>query len=105
MLTKVDRGAVLAVLLSAGPLAVLAHGILNADYVFTGLLMVGATATLFLLGDWRRFTFNICDVAFGLLVLCIAMNVSAFGARADWKEFALLIVSLMAYPAARAIPS
>jgi hypothetical protein len=104
-LMKVDRGAVLAVLLSAGPLAVLAHGILNAGSVFTGLLMVGSTAMLFLLGDWRRFTFGICDVAFVLLVLCIAMNVSVFGAGSDWKEFSLLIVSLMAYPAVRAIPS
>ena len=104
-MVNVDRGGVvLAVLLSIGPIAVLAHGLLNAGSIFTGLLMIGATAALYLLGEWRSFSFGVCDAAFALLVFCIVLSFGVHGIGPDRKEFYLLILSLAAYPAARAIP-
>ena len=104
MRVKLYRGTIFVVFLATGPLAVLAHGLFNAGSVFTGSLIAGSTVTLLLMGDWRSFSFDVCDALFALLVFCIALSVVAHGIGPDRKEFYLLVLSLAAYLAARTIP-
>lgn len=89
-----------AILLSAGPIAVLAHGFAGAGSRITALLMAGPIALLFLLARWREFRPDICDVLFVLFCCCIALSFAVNGVTAP-KEAALLGLSLAAYPAVR----
>ena len=95
-----DRSTWLGLVLAAGPLAVLAHGALDAGSLVTGLLLAIPIATLLVLGDWRTFSPTRCDVLFGIFVACTAISVAWNGIGAK-KEFCLLLLTLAAYPAAR----
>jgi hypothetical protein len=99
--TFLDRSALAGLLLSAGPIAVLAHGMLGAGSAFTGIAMVAPTAALLLLGNWRAFSPNICDALFGIFVGCVAASAASNGLGFERKELYLLILTLAAYPAAR----
>ncbi|MFH0296888.1 O-antigen ligase family protein [Bradyrhizobium sp. 31Argb] len=89
-----------AILLSAGPIAVLAHGFAGTGSTITGLLMAAPIAALLLLARWREFRPDICDVLFVLFCCGIALSFAVNGVAAP-KEAALLGLSLAAYPAVR----
>jgi hypothetical protein len=89
-----------AILLSAGPIAVLAHGLAGTGSIITGLLMVAPIVALLVLGRWREFKPDICDVLFVLFCCGIALSFAVNGVTAP-KEAALLELSLAAYPAVR----
>lgn len=93
----------LAILVSAGPIAVMAHGFADVGSVFTGAMMSSTVAALILLGRWRQFVVNPCDILFGAFVLCVVASLVANGFGPDRKEIYLLLISLAAYPAARAL--
>lgn len=93
----------LAIVVSAGPIAVLAHGLAGAGSVFTGLMMSSTIAALISLGRWRQFVMNPCDILFGAFVLCVAASFAVNGTGPDRKEIYLLFISLAAYPAARTL--
>ncbi|MCA6110596.1 O-antigen ligase family protein [Bradyrhizobium cenepequi] len=92
-----------AVLLSVGPIAVLAHGLAGTGSMITGLLMALPTAALLVLARWREFTPDLCDMLFVLFCCGIALSFAANGVIAQ-KEAVLLALSLAAYPAARLSP-
>ncbi|WP_456640209.1 O-antigen ligase family protein [Bradyrhizobium sp. USDA 10063] len=89
-----------AILLSAGPIAVLAHGFAGAGSTITGLLMAAPTAALLVLARWREFKPDICDVLFVLFCCGVGLSFAANGVIAP-KEAVLLGMSLAAYPAVR----
>ncbi|WP_130576963.1 O-antigen ligase family protein [Bradyrhizobium sp. Leo170] len=89
-----------AILLSAGPIAVLAHGFAGTGSTITGLLMAAPIAALLLLARWREFRPDICDVLFVLFCCGIALSFAVNGVAAP-KEAALLGLSLATYPAVR----
>ncbi|MGX9424864.1 O-antigen ligase family protein [Bradyrhizobium sp. LeoA1S1] len=94
------QSVLFAILLSAGPFAVLAHGFAGAGSTITGLLLATPIAALLLLARWREFRPDICDVLFVLFCCGIALSFAVNGVAAP-KEAALLGLSLAAYPAIR----
>ncbi|MDI4234445.1 O-antigen ligase family protein [Bradyrhizobium sp. Arg237L] len=94
------QSVLFAILLSAGPIAVLAHGFAGTGSTITGLLMAAPIAALLLLARWREFRPDICDVLFVLFCCGIALSFAVNGVAAP-KEAALLGLSLAAYPAVR----
>jgi O-Antigen ligase len=94
------QSVLFAILLSAGPIAVLAHGFAGTGSIITGLLMVVPTAALLVLARWREFRPDICDVLFVLFCCGIAVSFVVNGVTAQ-KEAVLLGLSLAAYPAVR----
>jgi O-antigen ligase/polysaccharide polymerase Wzy-like membrane protein len=97
------QSVLFAILLSVGPIAVLAHGLAGTGSTITGLLMAAPIAGLLVLARWREFTPDLCDVLFVLFCFGIALSFAANGVVAP-KEAALLALSLAAYPAARLAP-
>lgn len=95
------RSVLFGVLLSAGPIAVLGHGLAGTGPVFTGAILAIPTALLLLLGDWRAFRPHICDFLFAGFVLLAAASIAVNGVPDDSKDVVLLALSLAAYPAAR----
>ena len=94
------RWIVLALYTSAGPLLVFAHGFFGAGSAFSGALLVFLTTALCLLG--RRIPGLVWpDALFGALLACIAATTIKNGVTADFREYALLILSLAAYVAGR----
>lgn len=94
------RPVLIGVMLSAGPIAVLAHGILGAGSVATGFLLALPIAFLIVLGDWRSLRLNVCDALYAVFVCCVAVSLLVVG-YADRKEVVLLTLSVAAYPAGR----
>lgn len=99
-----DRSTWLGLLLSAGSIVVLAHGFLDTGSITTGVLLATVTAVLILTGSWRHFSPNASDAAFALLAASMALSFAAHGIEGDRKELALLVLTLLAYPAARLMP-
>lgn len=97
------QSVLFAILLSVGPLAVLAHGLAGTGPAITGLLMAVPIAGLLLLARWREFTPDLCDLLFVLFCFGIALSFAVNGVAAP-KEAVLLGLSLAAYPAARLGP-
>jgi hypothetical protein len=89
-----------AILLSVGPITVLAHGLAGTGSTITGLLMAVPIAALLLLARWREFRPDICDVLFVLFCCSIALSFAVNGVTTP-KEAVLLGLSLAAYPAVR----
>ncbi|WP_454628666.1 O-antigen ligase family protein [Bradyrhizobium cenepequi] len=96
--------ALLASVISTGPIAVLAHGLFGTGSTFTGLLMVITTGSLLVLGCWREFEPNLCDVLFGLFAACVAVSFVINGIGPNRNEVYLFVISVAAFPAARALP-
>lgn len=94
------RSILFGVLLAAGPIAVLAHGLAGAGSIFTAAVLAVPTALLLLLGDWRAVRPHICDLLFAAFVLLAAASIVVNGAG-DMKVVVLLALSLAAYPVAR----
>jgi hypothetical protein len=100
-----DRSAWLGILLSTGPIAVFAHGFVAAGPTTTGALFIIATAAPIMTASWHRLSLNVCDAAFAVLIACVALSLITHAAEvSDRKETALLILTLLAYPAARLSP-
>jgi hypothetical protein len=97
------QSVLFAILLSVGPIAVLAHGFAGTGSTMTGLLMAAPIAGLLLLARWREFTPDLCDLLFALFCFGIALSFAVNGVAAP-REAALLGLSLAAYPAARLGP-
>jgi O-antigen ligase/polysaccharide polymerase Wzy-like membrane protein len=97
------QSVLFAILLSVGPIAVLAHGLAGTGPTVTGLLMAVPIAGLLLLARWREFTPDLCDLLFVLFCFGIALSFAVNGVTAP-KEAVLLALSLAAYPAARLGP-
>jgi hypothetical protein len=97
------QSVLFAILLSVGPITVLAHGFAGTGSTITGLLMAVPTAALLLLARWREFTLDLCDVFFSFFCCAVALSFAANGVTAP-KEALLLGLSLAAYPAARLGP-
>ncbi|MGF6425658.1 hypothetical protein [Bradyrhizobium elkanii] len=97
-----DRSALLGWLLSAGSLAVIAHGLFQAGSKTTAFLVVAPLIAIIATSSWRRVAPNACDVAFGFLAVWIAISLTINGLP-DGKETTLLTLSLAAYPAARLV--
>jgi hypothetical protein len=95
------RSAFLGLLISAGSLAVLAHGTFGVGSTFTGLLIAGPICALIVLGQWRGFVPNVCDALFAALACCVIASFALNGRPDDSKETYLLILTLAAYPAGR----
>jgi len=100
------KGAVgqfgLALLVSANAVAVLSHGMFGLGATFTGACYVASIALLVCLGRWNAIVLTPADyLALGLFLLC-ALS-SAVHPPADFKQVALLSVTLAAYPAARGL--
>ncbi|TFV41348.1 hypothetical protein [Bradyrhizobium niftali] len=98
---KSIRAALLGVLVSAGSLAVLAHGLLGAGSLVTGVLFAGPVVLLVVLGEWRGLSPNICDGLFGLFVLSAGASMLVNGFGGDVKEAALFAITLGSYAAGR----
>jgi O-Antigen ligase len=94
------RWALLALVISTGPIMVLSHGLLGTGSVFTGIFIALSTASLVATGRWKTVP-NICDLTFALFVLSIVISSILNGKSDDSKEYGLLILSLAAYPAGR----
>ncbi|MGY3494975.1 hypothetical protein [Bradyrhizobium sp. USDA 4502] len=95
-----DCSALLGWLLSAGSLAVIAHGLFQTGAKTTAFLIVAPLIAIVATSAWRRVAPNVCDVAFGFLAVWIAISLTINGLP-DGKEATLLALSLAAYPAAR----
>ncbi|UVO30208.1 O-antigen ligase family protein [Bradyrhizobium arachidis] len=91
----------LGILVSAGSLAVLAHGLLGAGSVVTGLLFAGPVALLVVLGEWRAVSLNLCDGLFIAFVASVGLSLLVNGHGSDLKELALLAITLWCYLAGR----
>lgn len=96
-----DRSFWLGLLLSAGSIFVLAHGLLGSGAMTTAALLSTTTAALILTGPWQRFSPNANDAGFAILLTFIALSFAAHGLGSDRKEIALLVLTLLGYPAAR----
>jgi hypothetical protein len=94
------RWALMALVISTGPIMVLSHGLLGTGSVFTGIFIALSTASLVATGRWKT-RLNICDLAFALFVLSIVISSILNGKSDETKEYGLLILSLAAYPAGR----
>ena len=94
------RWALLALVISTGPIMVLSHGLFGTGSVFTGIFIALSTASLVATGRWKTVP-NICDLTFALFVLSIVISSILNGKSDDSKEYGLLILSLAAYPAGR----
>ena len=97
------QSVLFAILLSVGPIAVLAHGLAGTGSAITGLLMAVPIVGLLLLARWREFTPDLCDLLFVLFCFGIALSFAVNGVAAP-REAVLLGLSLAAYPAARLGP-
>ena len=99
---RFDRSILFAVILSTGPITVLAHG-LGAGSLFTASLMIGSTSSaLIVLGRWRSREWELTKAdALFLLFLVPVMASFVINGIPDNKEVVLLAVSFAAYPAAR----
>jgi O-antigen ligase len=97
-------GGALAFLFSANALLVLLYGLLSTSgsSLFTGSFLVGSEFAVLLL-TLRRFTLNGIDYLFCSFVLCIALSHAFNGNTTNSKEWVMLVVSLLAYPACRLI--
>jgi hypothetical protein len=101
MTTTDTRWAVMALVISTGPIMVLCHGLLGTGSAFTGIFIASSIGTLLVLG-WRQgIRFNACDALFSLFVCCILISSIANGKTDEAKEFVLFALSLAAYPAGR----
>ena len=108
------RAIFLAVLLSAGSIAILGHGFFNTGPIFTGIIAAGSTLALVFLGQWRSNVFDKTwrplrvdryDLCFVFFAGCIVASLVINGKTAAPKEIMLMLLTLAAYPAGRAIAS
>jgi hypothetical protein len=97
-----DRYFFLALFVSTSPILVLVFGLTgnHGNSLVTGSFMAASTAALFLFGNRRSFTIEVCDIIFGIYVCCVATSFWINGSQ-DLKEVQLLVLSLAAYPACR----
>ncbi|MBR0787773.1 O-antigen ligase family protein [Bradyrhizobium manausense] len=93
------KWAVLAIFLSAGPLTVLSHGVLGLGAIATGLLMVLSLGLL--LVPNVAVEIDVADLTFAVLLGTIIVSTLINGITADPREYALLSLSLLAFPAGR----
>jgi hypothetical protein len=98
-------GAVLAILLAPQSVLLLCFGLTGSsgNSVFTGMLLATVTGAIALLCFRRNLDLKLADYLFVALLLCIASSVLLNGSTSDAREYALLAVSLAAYPACRLI--
>lgn len=99
-----NRFAFLALLVSAGPILVISHGVLGTGSAFTGAFLFAITALMLGFARWGQFENSPSDILFALLLSAIAVSFALNGATANSKESALLVLSLAAYPACRLAP-
>lgn len=96
------RSLLFGILLSASPLAVLAHGFLGAGAIVTGALLAVPLALLIVFGDWESLRRpNACDLLFAAFAALAVASLAINGVEGNTREAALLVFTLAAYPAAR----
>jgi hypothetical protein len=100
MIQIFDRWLLLAIYVSAGPFLVFAHGLFGAGSGFTGLFLVATTLGLLLVGQWSDSRPNACDTLFAAFAACVGVSFLKNGIG-NPKEFALLLITLAAYPVGR----
>jgi hypothetical protein len=99
-----DRHAFLAITVSSSPILVLLHGANIGSSLVTGAFLLTSTAVLFLFArNWQHLILNEIDYFFLLLIVAVAGSFF-FNGVASPKETALLVLSLVAYPACRCFP-
>ena len=98
-------GVVLAILLAPQSVLLLCFGLTGSsgNSVFTGMLLATVTGAIALLCFRRNLDLLPTDYLFAALLLCIVSSFLLNGSTSDAREYALLAVSLAAYPACRLI--
>jgi hypothetical protein len=98
-------GVVLAILLAPQSVLLLCFGLTGSsgNSVFTAMLLTTATGAIALLCFRRNLDLMPADYLFVALLLCIASSFLLNGSTSNAREYALLVVSLAAYPACRLI--
>jgi O-antigen ligase/polysaccharide polymerase Wzy-like membrane protein len=91
-------------LVSSGSILVLSHGLAGAGSDFTAAFLVGATATLGLSGLGAEFDWSLSDFFYCGFIVAILLSFAFNGPIADRNEIVLLVLTLLAYPAARLAP-
>ncbi len=103
LLNQFLRAAALGVAFAAGPIAVLAHGLLDLGAIFTGLVLVVPVLLLASVASWREIRVDLCDILVAAFAGCIVISCLLNGVS-DRKELALLAVVLAQYAAGRLAP-
>jgi hypothetical protein len=98
-------GPVLAAFFSSHSILVLLFGVagIGGNSIFTGLFFFALTGLVWFLTFREAFSLSALDYLFAGLVAAVLGSVVANGLTAQPKEYALLILSLSAYPACRFI--
>jgi O-antigen ligase len=98
-------GPVLAAFFSSHSILVLLFGVAgtHGNSIFTGLFFFALTGLVWFLTFRQAFYLSTLDFLFAGLVAAVLGSVVANGLTAQPKEYALLILSLSAYPACRFI--
>jgi hypothetical protein len=102
-LRQVIFGVTFAILLAPSSVLVLCFGLTGSsgNSPFTGALLATATGAVGLLCFRRPIVLCIVDYLFFALLLCILSSFALNGWTSNAKEYALLVLSLAAYPACR----
>lgn len=102
---QVSFGIALAILVAPNSVLVLIYGLTGSsgNSLVTGALLVIATAAVGLLCFRRDIVLLPADYLFFALMLCILSSSVFNGWTSNAKEYALIVVSLAAYPACRFI--
>jgi hypothetical protein len=99
-------GGTLALLFSANGVLVLFFGLIGVagNSLVTGGFLVASELIILLLSFRRSLVLSPVDYLFGAFLVCIAMSSALNGRSAGARDWALLAVSLFAYPACRLFP-
>jgi O-Antigen ligase len=102
-LRQVIFGVTFAILLAPNSILVLCFGLTGSsgNSLFTGALLATAVGAVGLLCFRRAIVLCIVDYLFFALLLCILSSFALNGWTSNAKEYALLVLSLAAYPACR----
>jgi hypothetical protein len=98
-------GALLAIFITPQSALVLLFGLIGlpGNSVISGLVLSGSTAAVWVLTFRRRQSLLLSDYLFMGLIAAIACSFALHSRTSDPKEYALLLLSLSAYPACRFI--